>query len=115
MGLHLNMHELIKGITASSGKVSGKVKLIKDVGRLPQIKGKGFILVIPFTTPLLVPIILRCSAMITDFGGLTCHAAIVAREFEIPCIVGTEKATEILKDGMEVTVDATNGIIYSKD
>ena len=109
------MHELIKGITASGGEVTGKVKLLKNVGALPKIKGKGFILVIPFTTPLLVPIIMRCSAIVTDFGGLTCHAAIVAREFKIPCIVGTEKATEILKEGMEVIVDATNGIIYSKN
>jgi pyruvate,water dikinase len=109
------MKELLKGVSASSGRVTGKVKLVKDVGKLPKIEEENFILVIPFTTPLLVPIIMRCSAIITNFGGLTCHASIVAREFNIPCVVGTEKATEILKEGMEVVVDATNGIIYAKN
>jgi pyruvate,water dikinase len=63
------------------------------------------------TQPNIVDIAQRASAIITDEGGMLCHAAIISREFGIPCVVGTHKATKILKDGDMVEVDATKGIV----
>jgi pyruvate, water dikinase len=63
------------------------------------------------TTPDFVPIMGKAGAIITDEGGITCHAAIVSREMKIPCVVGTEIATKVLKDGDLVEVDADNGVV----
>jgi pyruvate, water dikinase len=103
---------LIKGETASRGVYVGKVKLIKDASELNKIQ-KGDILVTKMTTPDMVPAMQKAGAIITNEGGMTCHAAIVSREMGIPCVVGTEHATEILKEGQEITVNATHGIIYA--
>ncbi len=102
---------IIKGETASRGIYSGRVRLIKDASELNKIQ-KGDILVTKMTTPDMVPAMQKAGAIITDEGGMTCHAAIVSREMGIPCIVGTEHATEILKGGQEITVNATHGIVY---
>jgi len=102
---------LVKGETASSGIASGKVKIIEDVSELDKIK-KGDILVTSMTTPDMVPAMQKASAIVTDEGGMTCHAAIVSREMGTPCIVGTGNATKELKEGEEVTVHATHGIVY---
>ena len=102
---------LLKGETASSGVYSGEVRLIKDPSELNKIE-KGDILVTEMTTPDMVPAMQRAGAIVTDEGGMTCHAAIVSREMGIPCIVGTEHATEVLKDGQIITVHASRGIIY---
>ena len=102
---------LIKGETASSGVYAGKVKMIKDATELEKIE-KGDILVTNMTTPDMVPAMQRAGAIVTNEGGMTCHAAIVSREMGIPCIVGTEHATEILKDGSMITVHASRGIVY---
>jgi pyruvate,water dikinase len=72
---------------------------------------KGDILVTAMTRPEFVPLMQKAGAVITDEGGLTCHAAIVSRELGVPCIVGTELATRVLKDNMTVKVDAKKGII----
>ena len=71
----------------------------------------GDILVTGMTRPEFVPLMKKSSAIITDEGGITCHAAIVSRELKIPCIIGTKIATQILKDGDLVEVDADNGVI----
>jgi len=63
------------------------------------------------TKPEFVPAMKKAIAIITDEGGLTCHAAIISRELGIPCVIGTKVATKILKDGMEVEVDADKGIV----
>lgn len=102
---------LIKGETASPGVASGKVKVIKDINELNKIQ-EGDILVTTMTTPDMVPAMQRAAAIVTDEGGLTCHAAIVSREMGIPCIVGTGKGSEVLKEGEEVTVHATHGTVY---
>ncbi len=102
---------IIKGETASRGVYSGRVRLIKDASELNKIQ-KGDILVTMMTTPDMVPAMQKAGAIVTDEGGMTCHAAIVSREMGIPCIVGTEHATEVLKDGQEITVNATHGIVY---
>ena len=102
---------IIKGETASRGMYFGKVRSIKDASELNKIQ-KGDILVTKMTTPDMVPAMQKAGAIVTDEGGMTCHAAIVSREMGIPCIVGTEHATEILKEGQEITVNATHGIVY---
>ncbi len=110
--------KLIKGQTASKGRVIGKVKIItvnySDLKRInEEIKKmqKGEILVAETTAPELMAAVKKAGAIVTDMGGLMSHAAIVSREFGIPCIVGTGTASKILKDGDLVEVDADKGII----
>ena len=71
----------------------------------------GDILVTTMTTPDFVPLMQKASAVVTDIGGLLSHAAIISREFNKPCIIGTKIATKVLKDGDEVEVDADKGIV----
>ena len=100
----------IKGIIGCKGKIKGKVKLIKcrdDVVHFP----KDRVLVAVTTNPEHVPAMQKALAFITDEGGITCHAAIVAREMNKPCIVGCKNATKVLKDNMQVEVDADNGVV----
>ena len=103
---------LVKGETASPGAASGPVKIVLKMEDLDKIK-KGDVMVTTMTTPDMVPAMQRAAAIVTDEGGLTCHAAIVSREMGIPCIVGTGNATKILKEGQEVTVHATHGNVYA--
>jgi len=103
---------LLKGLGASPGIASGVVKIVHGSQDIPKVQ-KGDILVTKMTSPDLVPTMSKCAAIITDAGGRTCHAAIVSREMGIPCIVGTQTATQVLKDGQEVTVDAYTGTVYS--
>lgn len=72
---------------------------------------KGDILVSPMTTSAFMPAIKKATAIVTDEGGITCHAAIVSRELNTPCIIGTKIATQVLKDGDIVEVDANKGIV----
>ncbi len=100
----------IKGAIAYTGHVRGLAKIIlaqKDITKMR----KGDILVARMTTPEIVPAARLASAIITDEGGITCHAAIVSRELKIPCIVGTKIATKILKDNDLIEVNANQGII----
>lgn len=102
---------LVKGETASGGVTSGPVKIILDAQKLDKIQ-KGDIMVTTMTNPDMVPAMQKAAAIVTDEGGLTSHAAIVSREMGIPCIVGTEIATKVLKDGQIITVNATHGLVY---
>lgn len=102
---------LLKGLGASPGIASGKVKVIFSEKEISKV-GEGDILVTTMTTPDMVPAMKRAAAIVTDEGGMTCHAAIVSRELGVPAVVGTREATKILKDGMVVTVDGEKGIIY---
>ena len=95
----------IKGQVAFKGKVSGKVLLVNSDKIIKNVK-KNVILVSKLTSPKLVSQIKVSKAVITDEGGMLSHAAIFAREFKIPCIVGTQIATQILKDGDKVEVNA---------
>lgn len=100
----------LEGQSAYYGKAVGAVKLIftaNDIGKMRS----GDILVSPSTNPNLLPAMERAAAIITDKGGITCHAAIVARELKIPCVIGTEIATKVLCDGDFVEVDANKGIV----
>lgn len=102
-------HEL-KGFTASRGKVTGKVKIIESVEEINKIE-EGDVLVAVMTRPDYLPAMQKASAFVTDEGGITCHAAIVAREMKKPCIIGTKIATKTFKDGDMVEVDADKGIV----
>jgi phosphohistidine swiveling domain-containing protein len=100
----------VKGQTAFKGKIKGIVRIViksEDFSKFTD----GEILVTHMTRPEFVPLMKKASAIITDEGGITCHAAIVARELSKPCIIGTKNATQILKDGDLVEVDADNGVV----
>ncbi|RJQ30699.1 hypothetical protein C4572_03755 [Candidatus Parcubacteria bacterium] len=104
----------LKGSTACVGKATGKVKIInlpEDMIKMEQ----GDILVSSATTPSIVPAMKKASAIVTDEGGLTCHAAIVSRELSIPCVVGLKVVTKFVKDGDKVEVDAGKAIIRKLD
>lgn len=103
---------LVRGLSASPGLGSGTVKKIKDVTEIARIEA-GDVLVTVMTNPDMVPAMRKASAVVTDEGGRTCHAAIVSRELGIPCIVGAKVATEVLAEGSKVTVDATCGVVYA--
>ena len=100
----------IGGTVASTGRVKGTVRIVKVVKDIGKVK-KGDILVAGMTTPDYVPAMKRAVAIVTDEGGLTCHAAIVSRELGIPCIIGTKVATQVLKDGQLVEVNANHGVV----
>ena len=105
------MEVILKGLGASPGVGAGKVVIILDVNDIDKVK-EGDILVTTMTNPDMVPAMKRASAIVTDEGGRTCHAAIVGRELGIPTVVGTKEATKKLKDGMLITVDGTRGVVY---
>lgn len=105
------LKSLVRGLGASPGLASGRVKNIKDISELDRIK-EGDILVTVMTNPDMVPAMRRAAAVVTDEGGRTCHAAIVSRELGIPCIVGAKNASEYLNEGLDVTVDSTRGVVY---
>lgn len=98
---------LLEGIAVGKKIGFGKVNIIKDAKNIIQFK-KGEVLVTEMTDPDWEPIMKIASAIVTDKGGRTSHAAIVSRELGIPCIVGSEKATKVLKKGREVTVDCAS-------
>lgn len=102
---------LLQGAPASPVISSGKVVIIKSPKELSKVE-KGCVMVTEMTNPDYVPAMRRATAIITDKGGRTSHAAIVSRELGIACVVGTGNATKILKDGMLVTVDGAKGVIY---
>ncbi|MFT5280970.1 MAG: phosphoenolpyruvate synthase/pyruvate phosphate dikinase, partial [Flavobacteriaceae bacterium] len=101
---------ILKGQTAYEGKVTGIVRIIKDFSQSEDFI-EGEILVTGMTDPNYVPIMKKAAAIVTDAGGLLCHAAIVSREMKVPCVVGTKIGTQILNDGDLVEVDADNGIV----
>ena len=105
------LKSLVRGLAASPGIASGKVKNIKNIDEISRVED-GDVLVTIMTNPDMVPAMRRASAVVTDEGGRTCHAAIVSRELGIPCIVGAKTASEVLKEEMEITVDATRGVVY---
>lgn len=102
---------LVKGLGASPGTTSGKVVILKSSNELERVK-EGNVLVTVMTNPDMVPAMKRAVAIVTDDGGMTCHAAIVSRELGVPCIVGTGNATKVLKENDFITVDGFRGIIY---
>ncbi len=103
---------LVKGISVGAKIGTGKVHILRNAGNIAAFK-KGEVLVTEITDPDWEPIMKIASAIVTDKGGRTSHAAIVSRELGIPCIVGTNNATKILKHGEDVTVDCSSGELGS--
>lgn len=99
-----------KGMSAYPGKVSGKVVLVIHDKDLANVHN-GDILVSPMTRTSFISAMKKAGAFVTDEGGITCHAAIVARELKKPCVVGTKIASKVLKNGMKVVVDANSGLV----
>ncbi len=100
----------VKGRVACKGFARGKVRIILSARNLSTFK-EGEILVTEMTEPNFVPIMHKAAAIVTDEGGITSHAAIISRELGIPCIVGTQFATKVFKDGDLVEVDAEKGVV----
>ncbi len=103
----------VKGTPAVKGIVTGIVKVVNEIDELEKVQ-KGDVLVTKNTTPTFVPAMRKAVAIVTDEGGITCHAAIVSRELGIPCIIGTGNGTLALKDGDLVEVNANNGVVKKK-
>jgi len=103
---------LLRGFGAAPGRGSGEVRILRNVEDGVRLK-EGDVLVTVMTAPDWVPLMRKASAIVTDQGGMTCHAAIVSRELGIPAVVGTDTGTSTLKDGTLVTVDGRTGDIYA--
>jgi pyruvate, water dikinase len=102
---------LLRGFGASPGIAAGVARLLQGAEEMEKLKA-GEVLVTSMTTPDMVPAMSRAAAIVTDEGGMTCHAAIVSRELGVPCVVGTREATSKIADGSEVTVDGKTGLVY---
>ncbi|BBX71360.1 phosphoenolpyruvate synthase [Mycolicibacterium psychrotolerans] len=103
---------LARGLAAAPGIASGRVRVLETPDQGERLE-KGEILVAQMTNPDWLPTIRRAAALVTDTGGMTCHAAIVARELGVPCVVGTRTATRDLHDGTVATVDGARGEVVS--
>lgn len=104
---------VVKGIAAGKrGFGAGVAKVVLNPQEAAKVMQKGDILVTDMTNPDYVPFMKLAGAIVTDKGGVTCHAAIVSRELGIPCVVGTENATKLMVTGKEYTVDARSGVVY---
>ena len=100
----------IKGKVACPGKAKGRVKIINTERDMYKFQ-EGDIIVSINTTPSMIAILKKCAAIVTNDGGITCHASIISRELNKPCIIGTKIATKVLKDGDLIEVDANKGVI----
>ncbi|MCE5291480.1 MAG: phosphoenolpyruvate synthase [Nocardiaceae bacterium] len=103
---------LVRGLGASPGIATGKARVLEHPSQCDELLD-GEVLVAAMTNPDWVPAIQRAAAVVTDSGGMTCHAAIVAREFRVPCVVGARTATQVLVTGAEVTVDGRSGEVFA--
>ena len=101
---------LLHGLGGAPGSASGAARVLTSLNDAASLND-GDILVTHMTSPDWLPLMRRAAAIVTDSGGMTCHAAIVSRELGIPCVVGTGEATRLLRDGEIVTVDATRGVV----
>lgn len=110
-----DMEVLVRGVPASAGKARGKARVILSSGEGQKLE-PGEILVARITdASMFVGIIENARAIVTDLGGLGSHPAIVARELGIPCVVATDRATEVIETGMEIGVDGKEGVVYEPD
>jgi pyruvate,water dikinase len=102
--------EGLRGIPASAGQASGPVRVIRGLEEFDRLR-PGDVLVTPATTPAWTPLFARAVAVVADSGGVGSHSSIVAREYGIPCVVGTGDATAQLRDGQVVTVNGDAGVV----
>jgi len=108
--IFINNTKEIKGQTAYPGRVSGIVSIVISKDDLKNVQ-EGSILVSPSTTVDYVPVLKKVIAIVTEEGGVLSHASVISRELHIPCVIGTKNATQVLKDGDNIVVDANNGIV----
>ena len=101
---------VINGIAASPGTARGPAKVVRDLAEASKVK-QGDVLVCEMTLPPWTPLFSTACAVVADTGGILSHCAIVAREYRIPCVVGTGTGTVQIKDGMVLTVDGSKGIV----
>jgi pyruvate,water dikinase len=107
------LNVVVKGIAAGRRSYGvGTAKVVQNPEEAAKVMKKGDILVTDMTNPDYVPFMKLAGAIVTDKGGVTCHAAIVSRELGIPCVVGTENGTKLMVTGKEYTVDAKSGVVY---
>ena len=110
---NVEMKVVIRGVAAGKrGYGMGTAKVVANPTEAAKVMQKGDILVTDMTNPDYVPFMKLAGAIVTDKGGVTCHAAIVSRELGIPCVVGTENATKLMVTGEEYTVDSRSGVVY---
>jgi phosphohistidine swiveling domain-containing protein len=102
--------EDLRGAVAYRGQVRGKVKKILSKKDIADVE-RGDIIVAPMTTPDMIPAMEKAAGFVTDEGGITCHAAIIAREMKKPCVIGTKFATKVLQDGDMIFLDAFVGVV----
>lgn len=106
--------DLVRGTPACSGQADGRARIIFHRGEFQKFKS-GDILVTTMTHPEFMTLMKQASAIVTDEGGMTCHAAIISRELGVPCVIGTKVATKVFKDGDRIEVDATKGVVRKLD
>ena len=110
-----NMYKkLLCGVSACGGKAQGIVQIVSSEKDFASFK-KCCVLVVSETNPSFTLLMLKAVAVVTEYGGVCSHAAIVSREIGVPCIVGAENATRLLKNGQKVFLDADEGVVYSVD
>lgn len=102
--------DMVRGVTAFGGSIRGCVRVVLDPEQVTDFQ-TGDILVAGMTRPEYLPLMQKAGAIVTDAGGILCHAAIVAREMKKPCVIGTQFATKVFKDGDMVEVDADRGVV----
>ena len=108
--IFINNTKEIKGQTAYPGRVSGIVSIVISKDDLKNVQ-EGSILVSPSTTVDYVPVLKKVIAIVTEEGGVLSHASVIFLELHIPCVIGTKNATQVLKDGDNIVVDANNGVV----
>ena len=102
--------KVINGIGASAGTVTATVRVVRSLSEAGKLQ-PGDVLVCEMTMPAWTPLFASVSAVVADSGGVLSHCAIVAREYRIPCVVGTRVGTQVLKDGQRITVDGAQGVV----
>ena len=108
---HRVSSKILEGQSGSEGIGVGRVRIVRSTGTEAKFFKKGEVLVTGMTRPEYIQLMKKASAIVTDEGGITCHAAIVSRELKKPCVIGTKVATLVLKDGDLVEVDANKGMV----
>jgi pyruvate, water dikinase len=102
--------EIVRGLGAAPGRATGRARLLRDASEGSMLE-TGEVLIAPMTNPDWLPTLRRAGAVVTDGGGITCHAAIVSRELGIPCVVATRHATTTIHNGDLITVDGARGVV----
>ncbi len=100
----------VRGQVACPGKARGRVRILRLLKDMAKVQD-GDIIVSPMTIPTFLPAMKKSGAIVTEEGGMLCHAAVVSRELKKPCVIGTKIATKVFKDGDLVEVDAEHGIV----